>query len=68
MERGPAEKDSIMFGVCRGSGVWSQPEDWKDDVGLFLRKWPEQTLWPPKFPGRLHMAKQEGAWPRGKWG
>lgn len=41
---GPTEKDSV--GGCSGSGVWSQPEAWKDDLGLSLRKRPKKTLWP----------------------
>lgn len=35
-----------MFGVCKGSGVWSQPEAWEADLGLSLRKRREDTLGP----------------------
>lgn len=67
MERGPAEKDSVVLGEYRGSGVWSQPETWKDDLGLSLGKRPEETLWAWVASGLQLLAVQEDARPRGKW-
>lgn len=52
-----------MFGVCKGSGVWSQPEAWEADLGLSLRKRREDTLGPVRS-----LAYSTWLCRRGKWG